>query len=138
MIYFGCWGPAGHYFYRPDGHCSSKEVRHKMAAEGIYPMIDGGFCPGSHQNPDGSTRRPERGPPQEEGVARLTHHNGWTILAFWDRTGDTRYGSNSNFIRGDLWDFKTMVAKAKETYPRLWERFTFEVKLYGPQPRRRF
>jgi len=89
---------------------------------GIYPKIDGGFCPGME---DDDTRHHDV--KQVQGHARLTHHNGWTILAFWDRTGDSRGNSNSAFLEQGEHSFDEMVAKAKATFPKIWERFTFEV-----------
>jgi hypothetical protein len=65
---------------------------------------------------------------QEEGKATLTHIKGWTVLAFWDRSGDQRYGSNSAFLaRGHL-TFEEMIAKAKADVYNIGQRFTFEVK----------
>jgi hypothetical protein len=137
MIYFGCWDQTGHYLRRPDGQLSSKNVYDLMRREGIYPAIDGGFCPGSQTNPDGTVRRPERGPYQEEGWARLSHFQGWSILAFWDRSVDSRFGANSAFIEKDYWDFDAMVVRAKAAYPKVWTRFTFEVQLYESHTNRR-
>ena len=136
MIYFGCKNTSGHFLYRPDGKSSSLEVRHILEDVGIYPAVDGGFCPGAMREPDGGVRRAERGPAQKQGLARLSHYNGWTILAFWDRSVDNRYGSNSAFLQPDYSSFDVMLAKAKEIFPWVWSRFTFQVKLYTPQPYR--
>lgn len=65
---------------------------------------------------------------QIEGVAKVHHLGGWTALAFWDRSVDSRPGSNSVFIfRGEL-TFDAAVARAKEKFPTVWGRLQFEVK----------
>lgn len=125
MIYFGCLAKptsAGHFLHRPDLHHSSKETSLLMERLGIHPKIDGGFCPGADD------RRRLGEVKQVEGHAKLTHHKDYTILAFWDRTGDGRGNSNSAFIEGGTHTFDEMVAKAKEVFPTIWARFKFEVK----------
>jgi hypothetical protein len=128
MIYFGCLGKrsgAGHALYRPGLGSSSRETNRLMEKLGIYPKCDGGFCPGMEGLDAARTSRVK----QVEGHAKLTFLNEYTILAFWDRTGDGRGNSNSAFIEGGENTFDEMVAKAKEVFPQIWERFTFEVKL---------
>lgn len=62
-----------------------------------------------------------------EGLALVHHLSGWTILAFWDRSGDQRRGSNSAFvIRGEL-SFIEAVEAAREAFPKIWARFDFGV-----------
>jgi hypothetical protein len=50
----------------------------------IARRIDGGFCP---QIEDA-----------QSGEARIHHVEGWTVLAFWDRSGDSRPSSHSTFV----------------------------------------
>ena len=84
--------------------------------------LDGGYAPklaktGGHLSD------------QPEGEAALHHVRGWTILAFWDRSGDSRGNSNSAFvIRGEL-DFDEAVAASRQAFPGIWARFTFAVTL---------
>jgi len=70
-------------------------------------------------------------PPEVEtqGVARLHHFNGCTLLAFWDRTGDSRPGSNSVFFIPGRVLFDEAVEAARKAFPGIWRRFTFEVVL---------
>lgn len=125
MIYFGCIQRPGHYLWRPGLHFSSREVKDKLERDGIYPKCDGGFCPGVYYD----VRRPWRRPREQiEGLAKVTHLNGWTILSFWDRSVDSRGGSNSTFLEQGTLTFDEMVAKAKEVFPTIWARFKFEVK----------
>lgn len=124
MIYFGCVKGCGrgHALHTPDGRSVGREVLDTLEKAGIYPEIDGGFCPGM----EGGKRHHEV--KQVEGHAKLTHHKGWTILSFWDRTGDSRGNSNSAFIEQGEHSFDDMVEKAKKEYGWIWERFTFEVR----------
>lgn len=69
--------------------------------------------------PDG-TLCPEG--PQHQGVAKLTQKDGWTAIGFWDRTGDDRGNSNSNFIVEGTYNFDEMVKLAQEAYPLIWKR----------------
>lgn len=63
-----------------------------------------------------------------EGV--LVYIDGWTVLSFWDRTGDRRPNSNSAFLVRDVVSFHTVCAIIQYQYPHLWSRFTakFEIK----------
>lgn len=61
-------------------------------------------------------------PKDKLGIAALHHENGWTALAFWDRSGDSRGNSNSVFIAEGEHSFAAMKQIAAEHFPRLWER----------------
>lgn len=62
-----------------------------------------------------------------QGVAAIHHKDGWTAIAFWDRTGDTRGNSNSGFVFNAEIDFETGIALAREKFPEMFRRFNFEV-----------
>lgn len=115
-VYFGS--------YRKDGHHPYGEgmilLRYNWDAE--FPVagvpwtrdvIDGGLCPGHSASP--------------QGRAALHHKNGWTALAFWDRSDDTRPGSHSTFFIEGTHDFETMKRLCQERFPEVWKRYTFEV-----------
>lgn len=108
VLYFGCWSRAqrGHYLHEVDGRTGRPL--------GIVPFVDaeldGGFCPEGQQS---------------EGVARLHHLRGWTVLAFWDRSADSRGNSHSTFLADGQHEFEEMVALAKEAFPAVWARFGF-------------
>lgn len=73
-----------------------------------------------------------------QGAAALHHLTrneiDWTILAFWDRSGDSRSGSNTAFILEGTHDYPAALKLAKETFPELFERFTFHVHHYQGEP----
>ncbi len=76
--------------------------------------LDGAFLP--------------RAPRQIEGLASLWHVQGWTILCFWDRSGDSRSNSNSAFVLEGHHNFDESVAIASTTFPQIWKRMTFEIE----------
>jgi hypothetical protein len=120
ILYFGCIGGPGHYLHGPATRRAEKQLR----AAGIYPAIDGGYCPGVDPNRKHAWQLPER---QVEGEAALHHVGGWTILAFWDRSVDSRMGCNSAFLlRGEA-TFGEMVELSRREWPEVWSRFTFRV-----------
>lgn len=45
-----------------------------------------------------------------------------TILAGWDRTADTRYGSNASFIAHGNHSVDVMIEMAKKHFPEQWKR----------------
>jgi hypothetical protein len=104
--YFGCVGPAGHYVYNPGmGH--DRDMNWLAYMDGLLP-------------PEGD---------QIEGLARLHHFNGCTVLAFWDRSGDKRPGSNSVFYVPGHATFDEVVEAAKKSFPGIWRRFPFNIVL---------
>ena len=110
-LYFGVLDPkqSGHHLYDPDLRAlrdSSLPAWLKMS------NLDGDFC--IHR------------PGQPQGVA-LVHHlgdviNDVTVMAMWDRTGDSRPGSSSTFVVEGTHDFEAMCKHASEAFPSVWKR----------------
>lgn len=126
VLYFGCIGRPGHFLI--EGNKSVYRV------DWDIPWTDGELdmtlCPGVKKVSYGHTAERED---QVEGRAKLTHRDGWTALAFWDRSGDHRYNSNSVFIIEGIHDAIRAIALAHDSYPRIWERFKFNVNVVeGP------
>lgn len=113
--YFGCWSPQriGHYLYDADGHNAER------TAEKLLPMrpvsFDGGLL---------------NGVPDKQGSAVLFHGRGYTLLSFWDRSGDSRPGSSSTFILPGTLTFESAVEDAELTFPERWSRILFAVREY--------
>ena len=113
ILYFGCHREDGHYFW--DEELSRNPRWNEMVK--VVPWgveVDSGLCPPG---------------PDVQGRAALHQKDGWTALAFWDRTIDRRPGSHSTFLVHQTLDFESMVALCKKTFPRVWERYTFLVRL---------
>jgi hypothetical protein len=121
-VYFGCargvWGhrEAGHYAYSPSGRSGGRYGD----PIGPWKHVDGTLAP-----MDGYRRE------APQGHAVLHHKDGWTALSFWDRSGDSRGNSNSNFFFDATLTFEEALAAARERFPDLFARFPFEVVEWG-------
>jgi hypothetical protein len=126
VLYFGCIDQPGHYLVegRKSVHRLQRDIPWTDAE------LDMTLCPGTKKVSYGhSADRKD----QIEGHAKLTHRDGWTALAFWDRSVDHRYNSNSVFIIEGQHDAISAIAESHDAYPWLWERFKFNVKIVeGP------
>lgn len=111
--FHGCTGDgSGHGFHGAHEHWTGN-----LVPRGEVPWgreLDGGLAP--------------KLAGQTEGVAKLHHKNGWTALAFWDRSGDSRGNSNSVFIFEGTWTYDQVLELAHEHFPESFERFDFELK----------
>ncbi len=69
---------------------------------------------------------------QPQGYARIVLVCGWTVLAFWDRSGaDKRSGIHSTFVFRGTYTSEGALYHARETFPEIFARLTFDVKLEG-------
>lgn len=106
VFFFGCFRgvaghhEAGHYWRLPDGRRSN-------------PYGPFGSCPDGTLCPKGN---------QYQGKAWLHHKDGWTAIGLWDRTGDARGNSNSNFIVEGTYTFDEMCELIALQWLELWER----------------
>jgi len=73
---------------------------------------------------------------QIEGEALLHHKDGWTAIAFWDRSGDSRGNSNSAFFVQGTHTFDEMLAICKARFAPVFQRIRnrFEVKQVDKEP----
>lgn len=108
-LYFGCVGRPGHYVFTPDlRHSDDTNTRWLSYLDGKLP-------------PDDST--------QTQGIARLHHFVGCTLIAFWDRSVDKRGGCNSVFALPGKLTFEQARDAAQRAFPNIWNRFGFPVVL---------
>lgn len=115
-LYFGCWGEMGHYLWTP---------RHTRPADAEIPAfagdggrrLDGTLCPLGREI---------------EGLCALAHLEGWTVISFWDRSGDKRGKSNSNFLLPGTLGQQEALAAARAAFPALFARFPFQVTFGTP------
>jgi hypothetical protein len=79
-------------------------------------------------------------PPQDtsrnlQGAANLYHLpagtndlvGGYTILAFWDRSVDSRNGSHSTYLLPGTLSFPEALEAAQKAFPDIWRRYRFAV-----------
>lgn len=62
-----------------------------------------------------------------EGEALLHYKDGWTALSFANRTDDSRSGSNATFFFNTILTFEQAVEAAKLHWPRVVNKFDFEI-----------
>ena len=121
VFYFGCWSGPGHYLWQPNGHYAWQAERGDLPWSNL--ALDGDLCGdprlADHARPS-HWRADEKHRPQL--VARFHRRDGWAALAFWDRTVDCRYHSNSVFlVRGAITPAETL-ARFAEAFPGIAKR----------------
>lgn len=122
VFFYGCLcgvngrTEAGHYWYSTTTERGGQCYDAPVTPFGRYP--DGTLAPDEKGKTASSNYR---GQPQ--GLVKLTQMGGWTAIGFWDRTGDSRGNSNSNFIVRGEFSFDQMCQLAQAQYPELWKRF---------------
>ena len=111
MYYFGCWDQAGHYLDEPSGQ--------NVHAAGPFTdsNLDGTFPPKIHK-PGGNYGECI----EDETIAVLAHWRGWTVLAMWDRSIDTRGASNAAFVAEGEHTHAEMWELARQRYPQIVAR----------------
>ncbi len=118
--YFGCWGRSGHFLWTPDADTRDQDRRLLP-----WPKIDGVLCPGPRHRRSGEVANED----ESQGSAAIHYRDGWTALAFWDRSVDSRHGSNSVFLfRGTL-SADEILSAARKAFPAIFARFTFEITI---------
>jgi hypothetical protein len=65
--------------------------------------------------------------PQVQGRSALHVKDGWTALSFPDRSIDNRGGSHSTFLFEAELDFDEALRYAKQLFPSVFARYTFEI-----------
>jgi hypothetical protein len=117
-FYFGCIRESGHYLWgnhrgQPYKDRGTWDIQRALTVKVGFDGIDGKL-------------QPQRS--QQRGEALLSHSwTGWTALGFWDRTVDTRPGSNSTFLCDQRLSFDEMLADAQEHWPTIFARLPFEI-----------
>ena len=109
-FYFGCYEETGHNTFTRD-------------------MRTAGRCAAAQwlSNHDGQL------PPQEDretqGIVQFRSWPGACVVAFWDCSVDSRGNSSSSFLLPGEWPPDLALAIARTVFPKIFERFTFEVVL---------
>lgn len=121
--YFGCWGDVGHYLWDGDQR-PPRMLRPAAVLPAALHQLDAPYPPHAEL---------KYVPPelQVQGLGRLSHVDGWTVLAFWDRSVDRRPGSHSTFVAEGAHGYDAMVALCRARFPSVWARYTFDVIPFG-------
>lgn len=120
-LYFGCVGRVGHYVYVPGDH--GPVTPHFMRGRKLTwtTICDGGLMDCNREE-------------QIEGVATWSHIKGYSIVSFWDRTVDSRFGSSSSFLVRGMHSFSEVIEAAREVFPSIFKRFKFNITLIEKVP----
>lgn len=109
VLYFGCRGEAGHYFHRLN------QFESLEPPEG-FPWgltVDGRLQPPVQREPRGGYT----GAGFRNGDAVRHVKDGWTAVAYWDRTVDSRPGSCSVLICRGVFTTPEVVARVRHVMP---------------------
>jgi hypothetical protein len=119
-LYFGCYGEAGHYLYCAvkgllgRRNLSKTHDRKFSQAMKWTRVCDGILLPNDEA--------------QIPGEGTWSFVRGYSIVSFWDRSGDDRGNSLSCFLVKGHHSFEEVLEIAKEAFPKLFSRFNFEIK----------
>lgn len=105
MLFHGCWDRPGHFLHNQIGY-QVRRGEYKLPFRDT--VLDGTFAPPFANEP-------------EEQMA-LTYLHNWSILSMWDRTIDTRMGSNATFLMPGIHDKDFMWQTAEREYPGIVTR----------------
>lgn len=135
FYFHGIWSDSGHH-WRPAKRYLADKTPYAPTGCPFAPRgesVDGTLCryPVTMRDTWNRDYRAE----QIEGLARLHHKDGWTAVAYWDRSSkDTRYGCNTAFVAEGLHSFDRMLDLARHHFPHVIARTVgkFEIRLETP------
>jgi len=121
VYYFGCPPDGG------KGRYMHHEPREPWRSNCDAPA----GCPwsfGSPENIDGGLAPRAGAARQRQGAVALHHREGWTAIAWWDRSADVRPGSNVAFLIDAELGLEEALTAARQAWPKVFARFRYEVK----------
>jgi hypothetical protein len=113
MYYCGQRARDGHYIWPSDGSDYQLSME-KVEPEAPFEDLD---------DPDRWCGR------HEQGLAKLTYIEGWTVFGFREYSLDTRPGSHSTFAAKGTYTAAEMESEARRLFPEVWSRFKFAVSV---------
>lgn len=125
VCYYGCWEGVGHHVFTPRGIIDFSidgNARNALWQRLWDETVVGD--PAKRGKRSLGCDWPADDEHQPQGRARLTFVAGWTLLGFWDRSVDRRFGSCSVFLAEGTFSFDEMTAFAEERFPSVWRRIT--------------
>ena len=118
-LYFGVWKgqDGGHYLRAQNGRRVGDDAW-GSGGDRKARRLDGGWCPADRDpgDPFGSGQFREA----PEGDAGVGTYKGWTLLAWWDRSGDDRSASNSVILMPGVPN--DVLGTARRAFPWVFER----------------
>jgi hypothetical protein len=139
IFFFGvCAGTsAGHYFFSPGGrghaaHASPETLRATLPPTLL--RVDGVWTAPTPRTPEQvRDRTPAESERETQGEAYIHYVEGWTVLAWWDRSADRRWGCNANLLARGRHRFDAMLALGRQHFPREMARMeaAYRIALAG-------
>lgn len=117
VIFYGVAGStgAGHHFYERSGSSMRMTVRPPLPAQvSRSEHVDARWCFSAPITGE----RPFGGPGQPQGRGFIHRVAGWTVISWWDRSGDSRMGSNAVFFVRGYHQWTEALRRAREAFPR--------------------
>lgn len=108
---------AGHYLHAPGGGWARESD--------LPPPLRRIDCVWTRATPRTQEEVRDRIPQtedQHQGRAFMHYVAGWTIVSWWDRSEDKRGACNANFLARGRRNFASMLALAREHFPREMRR----------------
>jgi len=102
---------AGHYLHDRDFN-TGRHLERLLPFR--YSILDCGLLPQQGENLLGMVCR--------------TVVNGWTIISFYDNSGDSRPGSCSVFVIKGEWCYGNALNYARSTFPSVFSRIKFDLR----------
>ena len=113
VLFFGvrAGSRAGHYLTAPNGYAGESELLRDLPA--ALRRIDSVWCWPVPRTPE-EVGNPQYGRDETEGRGFVHYVDGWTVIAWWDRSADARGGCNAAFlVRGrHVWTDALTLARA--------------------------
>lgn len=111
VYFFGCVGNVGHYL-----HDVQLRVLRRSPMPWTFDALEA----------DSVWTRDHR---QTEGAAVLSERDGWTCLAWPDRSIDSRRGSHANVVAKGAYTAEQMIAIARVAFPTVLARMKYRIAL---------
>ena len=115
VVFCGVWPRSmGHFAFWPSGEKAKDPTspwgyRFNTLCDGtVIPLMT--VC---------DRQRTER---QPEGVRYHFQKDGWTLVSWWDRSGDPRHGSIAAFAMQGIYTADEAETQARRAFPGVWAR----------------
>lgn len=127
-LYFGVHPhqEAGHFFWTTQWDHGDEPWRVPETLHKVHRHFDAGWPPATRSrrlvtSPRAYTivETDERPP----GMAAVGHHNGWTVVSWWDRSGDDRGASHSTILIPAIVEEGLELAVAERAFPAVFARY---------------
>lgn len=91
-----------------------------------WPMIDSVLCPGIRKRVADSVFCDVPAREQVEGQFALHHREGWTALAWWDRSGRNEFWNNAGLYAQGTFTAEEMLEMGAVQFPNVMSRMQYD------------